>query len=239
MDKLHIVSIFEKYYLNGLIERARVNVKDNNIEIKFINDNKNLTGVINADNFEFKNGEIGIYDTTQFLKLISILNQYMVISSDEKNGISQKLLIADDEYNLEYPLANITIIPKAPIVEEPLYEIEFSINNEFITKFLKAYKVLKVETLMIDTYLDEGVGKIRFTIGENTTFSNKIDFSIIAEIGIPMGPILFPIAEFAAILDNNKDLETSKCYISEQGLLKLEFETKEKIKSTYILIGKE
>mgnify|MGYP006921380092 CR=1 FL=1 len=239
MNKIHLESIIEKYYLDGLIERTRLNIKDNNVEIKFINDNKNLTGIIQANEFEFKDSEIGIYDTSQFLKLVSILNQFIVIKPDEKNNKIQKLLIADDEYNLEYPLADITIIPKAPNVDEPIYEVEFDINKEFITKFLKAYKVLKIETLIVDTYLDDGIGKIRFTIGENTNFSNKIDFSLTAEIGIPMGPVLFPINEFAAILNNNKDLEISKCYISEQGLLKLYFENKNKVKSTYILIGKE
>lgn len=240
MNKLYLESICEKYYLNGLIERTRLNIKDNIIEIKFVNDNKNLTGTIIAPNFEFKDCEIGIYDTSQFLKLVSILNQYMVIKPYEKNGKIQKLLIADDEYNLEYPLADIIIIPKAPSIEEPNYDIVFDINGELITKFLKAFKVLKVDTLTIDTYFDEENNpKIRFIIGEDSSFSNKIDFSIHGQIGVPGSSVKFPIAEIAAILDNNKDLKNGKGYINEEGLFKLEFESKEEIKSIYAVIGNE
>ena len=91
MNKIHLESIVEKYYLNGLVERTRLTISNNAVEIKFINDNKNLTGKIIAGEFEFKDSEIGIYDTTQFLKLVSILNQYIIIKPDEKNGVIQNL----------------------------------------------------------------------------------------------------------------------------------------------------
>lgn len=240
MDRQYIVSIIEKYYLNGLIERTKINIKNNNIEVKFINDNKNLTGIIDAENIKLEDSELGIYDTTQLLKLIAILDNSIEINFSKTNNIIQKLLIFDNEYNLEYPLANVNILPKPPIIDEPTYGIEFDINKEFIQKFIKAYKALKVSTLIIDTYYDENSnGKIKFTIGENTNFSNKIDFEIIGNIGVPCSSILFPIEEISLILINNNDLKEGKGYISEQGLMKLKFTNKDNIKSTYILVGKE
>lgn len=236
MDKLYLLSILEKYYLNGLIERVKLTIKDNKISINFIHDNKYLTGIIESE-FKLNDCELGIYDSTQLIKLVNILNHFILIKQDTK---LQKLLIADDEYNLEYPLAILNLIPKPPQINEPSYEIKFKIDSEFITKFLKAYKALKVETLLVETEFDEdGNGKVKFTIGENTNFSNKIIFSVLGEIGIPVGPIIFPIDEVAAILDNNRDLESSECFISDQGLFKFYFENKTKTKSTYILIGKE
>lgn len=239
MTKYYLKAIIEKYYLDGLVERVKLHINENNILIKFINENKNLTGIIEASDFDFQNSEIGIYDTTQFLKLISILDELIELKPEEKNGIIQKLLIADNIYNLEYPLANINIIPKAPSeIEDVIFNIDFDINKEFINNFLKASKVLKVDTLIIETYFDEGVSKIKFIIGEDSNFSNKIDFSINGKIEIP-GSVIFPLNEFSSILNNNKDLRNGKGYINEEGLFKLEFESEDSIKSTYYLVGKE
>lgn len=236
MDKLYLLSILEKYYLNGLIERVKLTIKDNKIKINFIHDNKYLTGTIESE-FELNDCELGIYDSTQLIKLVTILNHFILIEQDNK---LQKLIIQDSEYHLEYPLAILNLIPKPPQINEPNYEIKFKIDAEFIAKFLKAYKALKVETLLVETEFDEeSNGRVKFTIGENTNFSNKIIFSLPGEIGIPMAPIIFPIDEVAAILDNNRDLEIAECAISDQGLFKFYFENKLTTKSTYILIGKE
>jgi hypothetical protein len=71
MDKLHLVSTFEKYYLNGTVERVKMQVKDKNVAINFVAPNKDLVGCVNASEFELEDTELGIYDTSQLLKLIN------------------------------------------------------------------------------------------------------------------------------------------------------------------------
>jgi hypothetical protein len=54
MDKLHLVSTFEKYYLNGTVERVKMQVKDKNVAINFVAPNKDLVGCVNASEFELE-----------------------------------------------------------------------------------------------------------------------------------------------------------------------------------------
>jgi hypothetical protein len=111
MDKLHLVSTLDKYYLNGIIEKIKLQVKNKNITINFVAPNKDLVGSVNASEFELEDIEVGIYDTTQLMRLINITNQLITLDTIKEHNIPTKLLIADNEYNLEYVLADTTMIP--------------------------------------------------------------------------------------------------------------------------------
>ena len=56
---------------------------------------------------------------------------------------------------LEYVLADTTMIPNAPTVTEPEYAIESNIDLEFINKFIKAKKAIDTEVFSVDANYDE------------------------------------------------------------------------------------
>jgi hypothetical protein len=241
MKKLYLISIIEKYYLNGLCERVQINIKNKTACIRFITAQKNIVGTIEAPNIILEDCEMGVYNTSQLLKLLNITDSFLTLQVEKKGKISNKLFIADNEYNLEYSLADIMLTPILPKIEEPTYELEADINIEFINKFIKAKKALDTDIFIIDSGIDTDSNNIiSFLLGGTDNYTNKINFSIKAtKSGIPGVPIKFPINEFKEILDNNKDLTFGKIYISEQGLMKVEFVGKENEKSTYFLVGKE
>jgi len=72
MKKLYLEDVIEKYYLNGLVERVKIEVVDKTLTTKFISNQKNLVGTLCAPNIELDDCEFGVYDTTQLLKLIGI-----------------------------------------------------------------------------------------------------------------------------------------------------------------------
>jgi hypothetical protein len=240
MDKLHLVSTLEKYYLNGIVEKIKLQVKDKNITIKFVAPNKDLVGSITANNFELEDTEVGIYDTSQLLKLINITNHFLILDIVKQHNIPTKLLIADNEYNLEYVLADTTMIPNAPTVTEPEYAIESNIDIEFINKFIKAKKAIDNEIVSVDANYDENNTKVvRFTLGGNEGYNNKIQFNIPATYeGIHPKQLQFNVNYIREILDNNKDLTFGRLRISGEGLMRLEF-TSEKGTSLYLLVAKE
>jgi len=59
MDKLHLLSTLEKYYLNGIVEKIKLQVKDKNITIKFVAPNKDLVGYVSASEFDLEDIEVG------------------------------------------------------------------------------------------------------------------------------------------------------------------------------------
>jgi hypothetical protein len=240
MDKLHLVSIFEKYYLNGTVERVKMQVKDKNITINFVAPNKDLVGCVNASEFELEDTELGIYDTSQLLKLINITNSFLTLETVKEQNIPTKLLIADNEYNLDYVLADTTMIPNVPTINEPNYDITADIDLEFINKFIKAKKAIDTEVFSVDANYDEAKSKVvRFVLGGNEGYTNKITFTVPATYeGIHTQQLQFNINYLREILDTNKDLTSGKLRICNEGLMRLDF-TSEKGTSFYLLVAKE
>ncbi len=62
MKKLYLEDVIEKYYLNGLVERVKIQIVDKTLYTKFISTQKNLVGVLEAPNIELQDCEFGIYD---------------------------------------------------------------------------------------------------------------------------------------------------------------------------------
>lgn len=240
MNKLHLVSVFEKYYLNGTVERVKLQNKDNKISINFVAPNKDLVGFIEADEFELEDCELGVYDTSQLLKLINITNSYLTLNVHKEHGIPTRLLIADNEYNLDYILADTTMIPNVPSINEPEYDIIADLDLEFINKFIKAKKAIETDIFTVDANYDENKSKIiRFILGGSEGYNNKITFTIPAKYeGIHPQQLRFNINYLREILDSNKDLKSGTLSICTEGLMRISFKS-EKGKSSYLLVAKE
>jgi hypothetical protein len=241
MKKLYLEDVIEKYYLNGLVERIKIEVVDKTLTTKFISSQKNLVGTLYAPNIELDDCEFGVYDTTQLLKLIGITDHFLTIEVEKHGKVANKLLIADNEYNLEYALADIMLTPSVPNIDEPEYQLAADLSMDFVTKFLKAGKALGTEVFTIKQSTDtDGNPAIEFTLGGTEGHTNKINFTIQASISsVPGAVIKFPIAEFSAILAANKEFEKGTLSVNDDGLLKIEFNNKEDVKTLYLLVGKE
>lgn len=241
MKKLYLISIIEKYHLNGLTERVKISVKDKKATINFIATQKNVVGTIEAPNIIVEDCELGIYNTSQLIKLLNITDSFLTLEVTIQNKVATKLTIADKEYNLEYALANMMLIPSTPSVEEPNYELEADVDIEFITKFIKAKKALDTDVFIVENgYNEDRDPVIIFTLGGDQSYTNKVSFNIkTTKSDLPITPAKFPINEFKEILDSNREIKSGKLYISEQGLMKIEFLGKEDEKATYLVVGKE
>lgn len=239
MDKLHLVQILKKYYLNGLVEKASLVVKDKKISIKVVSPNKDLVGYVDAD-IELQDCDLGIYDTSQLLKLIGITGSFLTLNLDMKHKIAKTLLIADNEYNLEYALADTMMIPSVPTIEEPEYDVSMDVDAEFIEKFIKSAKALDTEIFTIESLVDDkGVNLVKIILGGQEKHTNKVHFTSIAQnVGTPGEVLRFPISEFREILDTNKDMVSGVLQLSEQGFMRIDFKS-ENITNYYFLVAKE
>ncbi len=93
MKKLYLEDVIEKYYLNGLVERVKINIENKTLTTKFISNQKNLVGSITAPDMELNDCEFGIYDTTQLLKLIGITDHFLTLEVAMQGKVATKLLI--------------------------------------------------------------------------------------------------------------------------------------------------
>jgi hypothetical protein len=243
MDKQHLLSVIDKYHLNGTVERTKWNVKDNVLNVQFVGILKDITGEVIAQDFNLPDDEIAIFNTSQLYKLISITGQNVTVELFKKHKLATKLLIADNTYNLEYALSDLLLIPKSPQVMEPNYDVEFSIDRELIDKYIKAKRALSdVSTVRIgaEENLSTRTYVATFSIGESSEFTNKINFETPATKSdeLSVADVLSFNADYIKdIFDNNKDMDKGMGYLNSEGLLKFEFKN-EKITSKYFLPAK-
>jgi hypothetical protein len=239
MEKQSLVSIIDKYYLNGIGEKVKWTVKDNVVTIKTFSPTKDMVGVVTAP-FEFPDSEFVIFDTSKFLKLVGICNQFLTMDIQLEGKIATKLLLADSEYNLEYALANLMLAPNVNFtVNDFESDYEFTIDNEFINTWIKAKKALNSDTTIIKAYNDEDdVPKVNFILGEPEGHSNKIQFEVpITNLVMDSATLKFNADYLKAIFDANYGA-VGNAYVSNDGAMKLEFENEEGQKSSYIILAR-
>ena len=242
INKQKLQSIISKYYLNGLTQSVKWVTENGKLDICFVSDNKDLAGDIECKISPVEDSELAIFDTAQLNKLISVTNGDLLLTLEKNHKVYSKLYIQDSSFNVAYNLADSLLIPKRGTITFPeSYDIIIDLNSEVVDNLIKAKNVLSgISDMMITTIEDEDRGRIiEFSFGDIGNYSNKIRYSI--DEGITIGQdIKLPFNSdlFKEILNSNKDLESGKISISEEGFMKLEFST-EDISSVYYMVRKE
>lgn len=234
MLKSTVESAHKLYYLNGLVECAKTVIKDNSLFIAFSSaEDTSFTGTIKCENYEVENCTLGIFNTTQFLKLIKILDHNIEIKLQKEKDIVNKILISDNVYDLEYCLADLSMIKPTPKIKEPIYDLEINLSEEDVKKFCDAKKALGKD---MKSFIIEAKNKqIVFTLGENSSFSNKIKFAIDIADNAKIIPMNFSVNVFNEILIANSDYTSGSLKISKEGLINVSF-LRENLASSYFLV---
>ena len=242
INKQRLQSIISKYYLNGLTQSVKWVTNNGELDICFVSDNKDLAGDVKCFKSPVEDSELAIFDTSQLNKLISVTNGDLLLTLEKNHKVYSKLYIQDSSFNVAYNLADSLLIPKRGTINFPeSYDIIIDLNSEVVDNLIKAKNALSgISDMMITTIEDEDRGRIiEFSFGDVGNYSNKIRYSIDEEIEIKQDIKLpFNSDLFKEILNSNKDLESGKISISEEGFMKLEFST-EDISSVYYMVRKE
>jgi len=242
VNKSKLQSIISKYYLNGLVQSVRWLTKNGKLSISFVSENKDIAGDLVCEVSPLEDSEIAIFDTAQLNKLISVTNGELLLSLEKEHKIFSKLHIQDNSFNVIYSLADSLLVPKRGTINYPTeYDVIINLTPEIVNNFIKAKNALTdINDVLVNTQEDPDRGTVvEFVFGDLNNFSNKIkyivdeDIEIKKEIKLP-----FNSDVFKNILSSNKDFESGKISLTEEGFMKLEFQS-EDIKTLYYMIRKE
>lgn len=242
VNKSKLQSIISKYYLNGLVQSVRWLTKNGKLSISFVSENKDIAGDLICEVSPLEDSEIAIFDTAQLNKLISVTNGELLLSLEKEHKIFSKLHIQDNSFNVIYSLADSLLVPKRGTINYPTeYDVIINLTPEIVNNFIKAKNALTdINDVLVNTQEDPDRGTVvEFVFGDLNNFSNKIkyivdeDIEIKKEIKLP-----FNSDVFKNILSSNKDFESGKISLTEEGFMKLEFQS-EDIKTLYYMIRKE
>jgi hypothetical protein len=203
-----------------------------------------MIGCVEFKGMPLEDSTIAISNTTQLNKLIAITNGYLELKYQKQNKYITKLIIADNQFTLNYALADTMIIPKAgEITNEMSWNIKAPLDNESINAIVRAKSALaESETVVIKPYENaDGEFQIEMQFGGNVEHANKVSFYI---TGSESNDLPDKFKEhynsnmIKEIMYCNKDMVYGTIHINLDGIMKLEFENDE-VKSTYYLVSKE
>ena len=236
VSKKVISNIVSKYSLGNHIEQVKWEISDKKLFINFINDSKTLVGYVEyRDNIGLKNGNYGIFNTSQLTKCLNILDGDILVEAS-----NSKLNIADTNYEIKFSLVDPAVIPKVPDIKEPdQYSVSFNLNNEFITRFVKSKDALSdLDTFIIETREGFTGNELVFRIGTNIT--NTIEFTVEnATINEQFNSIPFDSNILKEILKSNKDYHSGEVRIHKEGIMDLHMHCGGPLYTGYYLIRKQ
>ena len=235
ISKKVISNIVSKYSLGNHIEQVKWSINDRKLLINFINDSKTLVGYVDyRDDIGIKNGNYGIFNTSQLTKCLNILDGDILLDAN-----SSKLNIADTSYEIKFNLADPAVIPNVPNIKDPdQWSVSFDINDEFITRFVKSKDALSdLDTFTVETRDGFTGEELVFTVGTNIT--NTIEFTVEANINESFGPVPFDSNILKEILKANKDYHSGEIRISKNGLLDAHLHCGGPLYTGYYLVRKQ
>jgi hypothetical protein len=225
-----------------MVKAVRWNIKNNHLGIGFNSPSMEMIGNLEYKDFPLEDATIAISDTTQLSKLVGITNGYLNLEFVKQNKLPIQLIIADNQYTLNYALADLMLFAEAGQLEqEPEYDVIAELDNESISAIVKAKQAL-VDTntvVLRSSPNDDGEDRLEMCFAGNIAFSNKVSFYL-NEVEMKNQDLNenYDSNMIKEIMYANKDMPQGRMSVSAEGLMKLEFED-EKIKSTYYTVAKE
>ncbi len=235
ISKKVISDIVSKYSLGNVIEKVKWVVEDGKLLINFVNDSKVLLGYVEyRDDIGLKKGNYGIFNTSQLIKCLNILDGDILMEAS-----NSKLNIADTNYEIKFGLSKPEVLPKVPEMKgENNFSVSFSVNDEFITRFVKSKDALSdLEIFTVETREGFTGEELVFTIG--TTITNSIEFSVEADIKESFSSIPFDSNLFKEILKANKNYHSGEIRINKNGLIDAHFHCGGPLYTGYYLVRKQ
>ena len=114
MNKQKLTGFIDKYSLGNNIESVPWVVKNNTISTDFVSEDRTLLGKATLNNIDLDDCEIGIYNTSQLQKMVAVLGNEVDIDLKKVEDRAIALHMTDNDVSLNYMLADLDIIPKAP-----------------------------------------------------------------------------------------------------------------------------
>ncbi len=235
MYKQKLVKFIDKYNLGGLVNSAILSFKDNTLNTRFTSGDKSLLGILSMDNWDFEDGEFGVYNTEQLVKLLSVLDDdvTMSVSKTEEKAISIQL--SDSVSKVNYMLTDTSVINRPPVPESlpQNFELKININPQFITKFISGKQALpETDTFTVVT----NNNSTNVVIGYASVNTNRVTIPVSTTEYKEMDLISFNASNFKEVLSANKECESALLEVSPDGIAKITFKI-DNYKSTYYLVA--
>ena len=232
MNKQKLTGFIEKYSLGNTIESVPWSITDNTLNTDFVSEDRTLLGNVTLNSFELDDSEVGIYNTTQLQKMISVLSSDITVKLKKADERAIAIDMTDGDVSLNFMLSDLDIIPKAPKLKTlPDTTVVIDIDNDFITKFVRAKNALSES----DNFTVVSNGITQIILGESDTNTNKININVKTVANSKLSAISFNANYLKEILAANRDHTTGKMEVCAGGLAILTFSNADYTSKYYLV----
>ena len=232
MEKSKFIGFINRYFLAGNTDSARLVVADKSLSTNFISADQNVIGEVVLKNFDAQDAELGVYATSQLVKMLSAVDEKMDINFGEVDKKIYSMNFKDQSTNVTYMLADLSVIRQVPNLKSlPDFDVKIELNKDFANNFKKAANALP-ESDNFGIQCDGEETKI--IINHSSVNTNRIIFKTVAKEQVQMDTVCFSAKLFKEILNANADA-TGLLEVSSKGLARVTFDTAE-YSSTYFLV---
>jgi len=165
-------------------------------------------------------------------KMLGALGENITITVKQAAGKNYAMEIAEGSTRATFMLADTTVIPAVPSINaEPDYTIQIPVNEDFISKFIKAKNALP-DAKNFAVQVNNGI--IKFIINYTTVNADNISFEVGTTTSADMDPVCFSADKLKEVLVANRG-DAGELHVSADGLSRINF-TGADFDSTYWLV---
>tara|TARA_A100001391_G_scaffold102554_1_gene68234 strand:+ start:44 stop:757 length:714 start_codon:yes stop_codon:yes gene_type:complete len=231
MNKKRLQSFIQKYYLNGLVEGTAIVCKDSSIQTDFITEDRSMMGHVKYNDVSIENGTYGIFDTTMFSRMLSVLDSNMDIHVVKIDDKPINLSMQSNGTVVTALLADLSVIPDVPKLQKiPEFGLKVKLTDDFVNTYIKSKTALPEA----DTFTILPDATCKFVLGMSNTNTNRISIPVKAEISDPlMEQKVVNANVFKELLTCNRESE-GIAELSDAGLLRVTFQTNDYTATYYM-----
>jgi hypothetical protein len=234
MDKYKLTRFIDKYHLGGNVNAVVINSKGDTLKTRFITGGKDLLGELEMNSWQFKDAELGVYDTEQLSRLLGVLDDDVTLNLTQSGDKAIALQISDSYSKVNFMLSDKSVINQPPPLKElPNFQLKIKVDTNFITRFIGGKSALPdTDTFTVITNNDT----VKLVIGYSTINTNRVTIPVETETYEDIDKVSFNANLFKDVLVANKECESATLHVSEQGLSKINFKV-DQYDATYYLVA--
>ena len=234
MNKHSLNRFIEKYYLGGNCSSVVINSKGDSLSTRFITGDKNLLGELSMSGWSFDKADLGVYNTEQLVKLLSVLSDNISMNLTKAGDKAVSLKISDTKSDVNYMLSDLSVISSPPNLKSiPDFEVKIKVDKSFMSKFIAGKGALTDTDNFTVITDDEGV---KIVIGYAEINTNRVTLPVETESYDKIENVSFNANLFRDVLVANKECESATLEVSSQGLARINFKIDE-YNATYYLVA--
>ena len=234
MQKIMLNRFIDKYYLGGNCSSVVIKSTGNQLSTRFITGDKNLLGELKLDGWSFDEIEMGVYNTEQLVKLLSVLSDNIGMDLMKVGDKAVSLKLSDSKSTVNYMLSDLSVINTPPNLKEiPNFELKIKVDSSFMNKFIAGKSALpETDNFTIITTDDD----CKVVIGYAEINTNRVTLPVETESYDKIENVSFNANLFRDVLVANKECESATLEVSSQGLARINFKIDE-YDATYYLVA--